>query len=156
MTIVTAYDTLGPEGLQHSISESEASVCFINSEQLRTLNKILSGCPTIKSIIYRGKADEDQINQLRHHSQINHVISYEELVQLGQDNPVDVIKPESHELCCIMYTSGSTGNPKGVMLTHGNVVAASKFLSCLTCNSLNPTFISCWRLSNATASVGGQ
>ncbi|RCH99259.1 long-chain fatty acid-CoA ligase [Rhizopus azygosporus] len=124
MTIVTAYDTLGPEGLQHSISESEASICFINSEQLPTLNKILSGCPTIKSIIYRGKADEDQINQLKHHSQINHVISYEELVQLGQDNPVDVVKPESHELCCIMYTSGSTGNPKGVMLTHGNVVAA--------------------------------
>ena len=34
--------------------------------------------------------------------------------------------PEPEDLCCIMYTSGSTGNPKGVILSHKNIVAASK------------------------------
>ncbi|CAO3700481.1 unnamed protein product [Rhizopus stolonifer] len=124
MTIVTAYDTLGPEGLEHAISESEATLCFINSDQLPLVHKILSGCPTVKTIIYRGQAKPEHIQQLQSVLQIDHILSYEELFLLGQANPVDVVKPKSEELCCIMYTSGSTGNPKGVMLTHGNVVSA--------------------------------
>lgn len=126
MTIVTAYDTLGPEGLQHAISESEATLCFMNSDQLPVLNKVLSDCPSVKSIIYRGEASPEHIHQLKSSLQINHILSFDELLKLGEEHPVDVVKPTSSELCCIMYTSGSTGSPKGVMLTHGNVVSASK------------------------------
>lgn len=39
-----------------------------------------------------------------------------------QDNPEVPPKPE--DICTICYTSGTTGNPKGVTLTHQNVVAA--------------------------------
>lgn len=124
LTIVTAYDTLGPEGLQHAINESEASLCFMNDDQLPILNKILSKCPTIDTIIYRGQAKPEHVDLLKSNAQIKCILSYEELEKLGQDNPVDVVKPSANDLCCIMYTSGSTGNPKGVMLTHGNVVAA--------------------------------
>ncbi|KAL9540057.1 hypothetical protein MBANPS3_009898 [Mucor bainieri] len=124
LTIVTAYDTLGPEGLQHAINESEASLCFMNDDQLPILHKILAQCPTIDSVIYRGQAKPEHVDLLKSNAQIKHILSYEELEKLGQDNPVEVVKPNASDLCCIMYTSGSTGNPKGVMLTHGNVVAA--------------------------------
>ncbi|KAL7318544.1 long-chain fatty acid-CoA ligase [Mucor circinelloides] len=124
LTIVTAYDTLGPEGLQHAINESEASLCFMNDDQLPILHKIIAECPTIDSVIYRGQTNPEHVGLLKSNAQIKHVLSYEELEKLGQDNPVEVVKPSASDLCCIMYTSGSTGNPKGVMLTHGNVVAA--------------------------------
>ncbi|KAF1799260.1 hypothetical protein FB192DRAFT_1395759 [Mucor lusitanicus] len=124
LTIVTAYDTLGPEGLQHAINESEATLCFMNDDQLPILHKILAQCPTIDSVIYRGQAKPEHVDLLKSNAQIKHLLSYEELEKLGQDNPVEVVKPSASDLCCIMYTSGSTGNPKGVMLTHGNVVAA--------------------------------
>ncbi|KAI8987572.1 hypothetical protein BDF20DRAFT_850951 [Mycotypha africana] len=130
LTIVTAYDTLGPEGLQHALRESEANVCFINGEQLSMLHHIASDCPSITSIIYRGEAKPADRDALRGNPHIKHVLSYDELVQLGKENAEDDDnkpsrnEPLSTDLCCIMYTSGSTGNPKGVMLTHGNIVAA--------------------------------
>ncbi|KAK4516104.1 uncharacterized protein ATC70_011066 [Mucor velutinosus] len=124
LTIVTAYDTLGLEGLQHAINESGATLCFMNDDQLPILHKILAQCPTIDSVIYRGQAKPEHVNLLKSSAQLKHILSYEELEKLGQDNPVEVVKPSASDLCCIMYTSGSTGNPKGVMLTHGNVVAA--------------------------------
>ena len=59
-------------------------------------------------------------------------MSFEELRKLGEENTVDPVPPKPEDLCCIMYTSGSTGPPKGVPLTHGNVIAAS------SCPSFKP------------------
>jgi Long-chain acyl-CoA synthetases (AMP-forming) len=44
----------------------------------------------------------------------------------GEENLVEPVPPKPEDLCCIMYTSGTTGPPKGVPLTHANVIAASK------------------------------
>ncbi|KAI7864480.1 hypothetical protein BDF14DRAFT_1833687 [Spinellus fusiger] len=123
VTIVTAYDTLGATGLQHAINESEASVCFINSEQFHTLEQILLACSTVHSIVYRGTLEEEEKRRVIQNGQIQHILSYNELLDLGKSSPVDIVKPSSEDLCCIMYTSGSTGNPKGVILSHMNVVA---------------------------------
>ncbi|KAJ3040367.1 long-chain fatty acid-CoA ligase [Rhizophlyctis rosea] len=124
MTITTAYDTLGQEGLTYSLNECEVSTVFTNDGLLSMIQKITKDVPTLKRVIYDGKADQAVIDKLK--SSHGHLEFYtlDEIRQLGKENPVPEVKPKAEDLCCIMYTSGSTGNPKGVMLTHSNVVAS--------------------------------
>jgi long-chain acyl-CoA synthetase len=41
----------------------------------------------------------------------------------GKENPSSICPPLAHDICTIMYTSGTSGDHKGVVLTHENVLA---------------------------------
>ena len=125
MTIVTAYETLGVEGLLHSMNETEAEAIFTSAELLPTVAKVAPNCPTLKHIIYHGEAKPKALTDAQA-GNVQNVLSLEQLEEKGRTQPIEPRKPEPEDLCCIMYTSGSTGNPKGVILSHKNIVAGSK------------------------------
>ncbi|KAI9498714.1 hypothetical protein BDB00DRAFT_867335 [Zychaea mexicana] len=123
MTIVTAYETLGEEGLLHSMNETEVEAIFTSAELLPVVAKVAPNCPSLKHVVYHGDAKAQALTNCKS-GNVQMVMSLDELVKLGQENPREARKPEPEDLCCIMYTSGSTGNPKGVILSHKNIVAA--------------------------------
>ncbi|MEZ4301181.1 MAG: long-chain fatty acid--CoA ligase [Polyangiaceae bacterium] len=45
------------------------------------------------------------------------------IMKAGAKSPVASIKPEPGDTACLIYTSGTTGNPKGVILSHGNLIS---------------------------------
>ncbi|KAI8616358.1 hypothetical protein BC830DRAFT_1241091 [Chytriomyces sp. MP71] len=122
--VTTAYATLGEEGLTYSLQECEVTTIFTNAELLPMVNKIAPAVKLLKNVIYNGTADLKHLEKL----QIEHphlkVISLQELKLLGEAKPVPFVAPQAEDLALIMYTSGSTGPPKGVMITHANVIAA--------------------------------
>lgn len=122
MSIVTAYDTLGEEGLLHSMNETEVDAIFTSAELLPTLAKVASQCPTLKFAVYHGDAKQEHLDQLK--AIDIEAYSIQKVIELGQEHPIEARTPEPEDLCCIMYTSGSTGKPKGVVLSHKNLVAA--------------------------------
>ncbi|KAJ7574878.1 hypothetical protein C8J56DRAFT_1017249 [Mycena floridula] len=127
VTIATAYDTLGPEGLKHSLNEPECVGLFTNAELLPTLYNVLKDTPTVKLIVYDGEASSSLISDLHAVREDIRVISCTELRELGKTKSMDTVTaraPTKDTLACIMYTSGSTGAPKGVCITHSNLVAS--------------------------------
>jgi len=50
-------------------------------------------------------------------------MSFEAVVEEGHKNPSPPLSPSLDDTACLIYTSGTTGNPKGVILTHGNIIS---------------------------------
>lgn len=129
MPIVTAYDTLGEEGLKHSLVATKAKTIFLDPHLLTTLINPLKEAKDIRNVIYNSQNEvkDADIEKLKKAHDYLNIMSFEELRKLGEDNPHEPTPPKPEDLCCIMYTSGSTGTPKGVPLKHSNVIAASKY-----------------------------
>ncbi|KAK6819541.1 long-chain acyl-CoA synthetase [Apiospora arundinis] len=126
MPIVTAYDTLGQEGLRHSMVATGAKAIFLDPHLLPTLGNVLKDATEVRYVIWnsQNQVKQEHINNLKSSFPDVTVLSFKELEKMGKENPYEPVPPHADDLCCIMYTSGSTGTPKGVPLKHSNVVAA--------------------------------
>lgn len=128
MPIATAYDTLGEEGVKHSLIQTQAKAIYCNPSLLKSLVKPLQEAKQVKFVIYNtdGEVEEEVIQQLKSLNDGLIVVSFDELKKLGEENHVDPVPPKPDDFCCIMYTSGSTGPPKGVPIKHKAVLASSE------------------------------
>lgn len=126
MPIVTAYDTLGEEGLMHSMVATGAKAIFLDPHLLPTLGNVLKDATEVRYVIWnsQNQIKQDHVDTLKSNYPHITVISFKDLEKLGKENSVEPVPPAPEDLCCIMYTSGSTGTPKGVPLKHRNVIAA--------------------------------
>ncbi|KIJ61721.1 hypothetical protein HYDPIDRAFT_176879 [Hydnomerulius pinastri MD-312] len=125
--VATAYDTLGESGLTHSLNEPDCVGVFTNAELLPTLSRVVKNTPSVRLVVYDGEAKATLLEEIRGVREGLVVVSLDELRTTGKAQPLDILesrKPKPEDTALIMYTSGSTGAPKGVVLTHGNVIAS--------------------------------
>jgi long-chain acyl-CoA synthetase len=102
---------------------------FTDVRLLKTLGKCLSGS-SVDFVIYNDDRvlDNKDVDAFIKANPALRVVSFDELRALGKESPSTPVPPSRDDLCCIMYTSGTTGKPKGVSLKHKNIVAAGGLL----------------------------
>ncbi|KAG5019055.1 hypothetical protein JHK87_014910 [Glycine soja] len=120
VTVVTMYSSLGKEALCHSLNETEVTTVICGRKELKSLVNISGQLDSVKRVICMDDDIPSDASSAQHGWKIT---TFSNVERLGRENPVEADLPLSADVAVIMYTSGSTGLPKGVMMTHGNVLA---------------------------------
>lgn len=100
---------LSMEDLTFILSHSGASVIYVDKQFLDTILEIRERLPELRTII----TNAEGVNE-------SDIINYEELLATSSSEPYDYSHVKENDIASLLYTSGTTGNPKGVMLTHRN------------------------------------
>lgn len=121
---VPLYPSLTAESVEFILNNSESKIIIVSTKfQLNKVMKVRDKCKTLKFIILLNEKDYDSNNK--------DLINFSKVQESGRafqkqhpsllkDN-VTSIKPS--DICTIIYTSGTTGEPKGVVLTHHNILS---------------------------------
>ncbi|XP_024169904.2 long chain acyl-CoA synthetase 4 [Rosa chinensis] len=117
---VPLYDTLGAGAVEFIICHAEVPLAFVEEKKISELLKTLPNASKyLKTLVSFGKVTPEQKESVEKHGSV--IYSWNEFLQLG-DKDYDLPVKKKSDICTIMYTSGTTGDPKGVLISNESII----------------------------------
>ncbi|KAJ2002154.1 medium-chain fatty acid-CoA ligase faa2 [Coemansia thaxteri] len=121
---VPIYEALGPDVLAHVVAQSGMAVVVCSSDNARRLLGMADRIPAVRDIVVADAPGPDLIRL--GNSQGVAIRTLRAIEDAGAKQPIEPEKlPMPGDTATIIYTSGTVGMPKGVVLTHANLLAST-------------------------------
>ncbi|XP_074264987.1 long chain acyl-CoA synthetase 4-like [Silene latifolia] len=118
---VPLYDTLGAGAVEFIICHAEVTIAFVEEKKISELLKTLQNTSKyLKTLVSFGNVTPEQKEEVEKFGL--KIYGWNDFLQLGGDTKYELVKKEKTDICTIMYTSGTTGDPKGVLLSNESIV----------------------------------
>jgi long-chain acyl-CoA synthetase len=121
MVTVPLYDTLGNEAIEYILNLTETPLVVCTQDKVKKLLSLCEKIPQIKVIISMDGVTQELLNAANA-SKVQ-LLHFAEVEKNGANSPVAPVKITSETIATLCFTSGTTGLPKGVMLSHGNILS---------------------------------
>jgi len=126
IVVATSYATLGADAVVKTVVQGGVVTMVCNRKTVGTLLKASASMPTLQTLIYTDTLctpEEVATPVPTPPTSAIKVISLAQVIEMGRRTPCAPTPPKPSSLCVLMYTSGSTGDPKGVMIQHRHLLA---------------------------------
>ena len=134
ITISTIYDTLGEVAIEFILSQTKVETVLLEIKVVPRMCKIIKNGKggNVKNLIVIDKEENPDVIEELKNLNIN-IYTCEEIENVGRQNgkSLELHRATADTICSLCYTSGTTGLPKGALISHGSICVETDVIEML-------------------------